>query len=192
MNFGRWAALVAVVAAAACSSPGRQTRQEFIDEANGICTEANGRVAAVAAPDPAAPELVANAISQIVAIQRGALDDLDGLRPPEGIEPHVEEWLDDLGDVLEEEENVAGAVRDGDPDAVAEANEAAAEANTAAEELATDLGLTACTVAGTLPPPLPPGTDVPATDPNASTTTTAPLTPTTSTAPLTPTSPPTT
>jgi hypothetical protein len=192
VSFGRRAALVAVVAAAACSSTGRQTRQEFVDEANGICTEANARVTAVAAPDPADPELVANAISQIVAIQRAALDDLEGLRPPEGIEPHVDEWLDDLADVLDDEEKVADAVRDGDPDAAAEANAAAAETNAAAEELATDLGLTACTVAAPVPPLVPPGSDVPATDPGASTTTTAPGAPTTTSTPLTPTSPPTT
>ncbi|MGH9026244.1 MAG: hypothetical protein ACRDWD_09045 [Acidimicrobiia bacterium] len=185
MNLGHLAALVVAVSAAACSSPGRQSREGFTDEASGICTDANARIGAIAAPDPADPELVANAVSQIIAVQRTAVDDLDNLRPPEGVEPQVDAWLDHLNDVLDEEENVAEAVRAGDPDAATEANAAAAAANTEAEALATELELTACTMAGSMPaiPPVPPGTGVPATDPGLSTSSTSATTPTSSTPP---------
>jgi hypothetical protein len=164
-------ALVVVLTAIACSSPGRLTRQEFIDQANTICTDSNGQIAVIAAPDPADPELVADAVSQIVAVQRTAVQDLDDLRPPESIEPEVDEWLGLLSDVLDDEEQVAAAVRDGDPAAADAANADAAATNTEAEAIATDLGLDSCTVAGTAPPlpPAPPDTGAPTTDPAGTT-----------------------
>jgi hypothetical protein len=170
-------ALVVVLTAIACSGPGRLTREEFIGQANAICTDSNARIAAIAPPDPAEPELVADAVSQIVAVQRMALQDLADLRPPESIEQEVDEWLGLLGAVLDDEEQVATAVRDGDPAAADAANADAAATNTDAEAIATDLGLDSCTVAGTAPPltPAPPDTGVPATDPAATTSGSSPL-----------------
>jgi ABC-type enterochelin transport system substrate-binding protein len=156
------AGLIAALAVASCSSPGPLTRQEFTEEANAICTESNTRIASVAAPDPADPELVADTIDQIVAAQRGALEDLDDLRTPEALESQVDQWLELLARVLDDEEAVAAAVRNGDPAAADAANADAVTTNAEAEAIATELGLDACTVAGTAPPP--PATDVPATD----------------------------
>jgi ABC-type enterochelin transport system substrate-binding protein len=163
-KWGAWAAVVVALGAASCSSPGRLTRAEFTDQANTVCTDSSARIATIAAPDPADADAVADAISQVVVIQRAALEDLDGLRPPEGLEPQVGEWLDLLGEVLDDEEAVAAAVSDGDPATADAANAAAAETNIRAEAAAAELGLDACTVAGTAPPQLPPDTGVPGTD----------------------------
>jgi hypothetical protein len=170
-------ALVVVLAAIACSGPGRLTPQEFLDQANTICTDSNAQIAAIAAPDPAAPDLVADAVSQIVGVQRTAVDDLDDLRPPESIERDVDEWLGLLNDVLDDEEQVAAAVRDGDLAAAEAANADAAATNTEAEAIATDLGVDSCTVAGTSPPlpPAPLDTGVPTTDPAVTTSSSTPL-----------------
>jgi len=176
------AGLAVALAAASCSSPGRLSRQEFTEQANTICTESNTRIGSITAPDPADPELVADAISQIVGVQRTALEELSDLRPPENLEPQVDQWLELLGQVLDDEEDVAAAVREGDPAAADAANAEAATSNAEAEAIATELDLDACTVAGTAqPPPLPPDTGVPPSDPNASTTTTTTVTTTTST-----------
>lgn len=127
------------VACSSGSDEDRLTEEEFVSQANAICTEGN------AAIDEAVEEMVAEAggspsdvesqelLDVILTNVRGQLDDIEALSPPEDLEGDVE----DLISTAREE---ADALEDAGVDSIESGETPFEESNAKAEEL----GLEAC------------------------------------------------
>jgi hypothetical protein len=140
----------AVVAAAGlfvlagCGGDGgeRLSKDEWIEQADAICAQANEDVEAL--EEPTALDEIADFTDEASGISREALADLRALRPPEEDQATVDEMLDLVEQQIEIGEQIGEAAADGDQTEVqrlaAEAEPIEAEAN----EQARAYGLADC------------------------------------------------
>lgn len=138
------ALLVGGVAAACGGDDGgeRLAREEFTQQADAICEEANERVEALG--QPSSPDELAAIAAQAVAIQEQALDALRELRPPEDIEERYEQALDLVRQQADLGRELVDAAEEGNQARVTELLAEIEPLNRQADEIAREIGLVDC------------------------------------------------
>lgn len=136
----------ALVVLAGCQEP-EPTRPEFVNQLDSICARANESVTAVAAPDAADRAAVADAIDEIVEIQRAELESIHDLVPPRDDRDLVRQWLENVRTALDDSAAAADALRAGDLATARSAADEASRSAVSADEQARALGATTCAVA---------------------------------------------
>jgi hypothetical protein len=144
----------------ACSSGGgggSLSKSNFISDAGKICTEANKKIRALAAPDLTDPQATSRTIRDLLAIQHREVDDLRGLDPPKTDRPAISKWLGFVSKALDEADAALTALEHSDQNGVNAANARGGDAQLQADDLARDYGITRC-VSQEVTPPTEPGT----------------------------------
>ena len=142
----------AVFLAAGCSSGGggdgdgsgdeRLTKEEYVEQADAICTRFEERLDKLG--DPRTIAELGDVAEQALPIAREGVAELRALKPPEELRATVRSWLR-LNDAnVRRIEALGRAARAGDEDRVQEIARAAAAAEGRADALAKKLGLVAC------------------------------------------------
>jgi hypothetical protein len=124
-----------------CGGGERLSREEFISQANAICSEGNAKIDAAAeeafgglGPDERpSDEQLQGFYDTLVPEIQGQLDAIGGLNPPEDLEADVDNLLQVARSSLDR-------IKDGGPQVLLSEQDPFAEAN----QLAADIGLTAC------------------------------------------------
>lgn len=131
------AAILPLVALSACGSDDQHlTRQEFEDQANSICADANATVGEALGPifagDPT-PEQLQESLDTIIATSRTVHDDIASLDPPSDISDDVDAMLASFDAGTDEAESQGLGFFDNEGDPWADAGQQAG-----------DLGLDTC------------------------------------------------
>jgi len=117
-----------VLALAGCGGgTGRLSAPDYAREASELCRRGNRAVARVEMPPLRAVHDAARAMARIVVVQRGTIDDLREVRPPEALSDTVQKWIALLDQAVDELELMGTRLRAGDVD---EALEYGAKATT--------------------------------------------------------------
>ncbi len=132
-----------VVLASACGGGGGTSKEEFIDEADAICADANREVAALG-PNPARPKPLAAHVTKVHAIVVRRLQELRGLERPEGDEDEIEQILGRFEAAASGLAETVGALQRGMPARVPELTRQTASAAIEGQRLANAYGLRAC------------------------------------------------
>lgn len=155
-------------------------QDEFVDEADSLCAEANTALASISTTGEAGTQ--AAAIAEQSDIYDGLIDDIDALGPPPEDETTFDDYLDALASVVDSLDQQELAAERGETDQVeslaADIDAAESEAQAAAD----DFGLRDCAEEGDTTSTDTDSTDAGSTDTGAAP---APVTPTTP-APTTP------
>jgi hypothetical protein len=106
--------------ASACGGGGRPGHAEYTRQVGHVCRRANAALDDVELRRLNGPK-AAQAVDELVAIGRDALDELRSKKPPKDDEPKVDEWLATLEQVLDEGDYASGLLRKGDRAAAIEA-----------------------------------------------------------------------
>jgi hypothetical protein len=118
------------------------TREEWIEQADAICAEANSRIDAIA--DPQSAEELATRAEEVIAISEEQLGKLEALTPPPELEPQVGEAIGLIRQQIELVREIATAAVAGDQ-AQVEAILAEGESlDQRLDALAREIGLTEC------------------------------------------------
>ena len=156
-------------------------QDEFVDEADSLCAEANTALASISTTGEAGTQ--AAAIAEQSDIYDGLIDDLDALGPPPEDEATLDDYLDALASIVDSLDQQELAAERGESDQVeslaAEIGAAASDAQAAADDFglrdcaeegetasgATDTGSTdaGSTDTGAAPAPVTPTTPAPTT-----------------------------
>jgi hypothetical protein len=140
------AALALVVAAllAACGGGGgdRLTKAEYIVQADAICKQADGEIAALG--DPKTLAELAELADRAVAIGRAELSKLRALKPPRADEATLDQAYDLIGRQLDLAGQIAAAARAGDQAKIQALVEQGNPIGREARKIATDYGLKQC------------------------------------------------
>ncbi len=139
---------------AGCGSSGgggaRLSQEEFVQQADAICSEAEKKQAGIdvpsisASPSDAELDKFADALDQGVALTRDQIDKLRALNPPENADAAWGKTVDQLDASMDEVDKASAAARDGDAAGLAKSlNDASAKAETATQS-AKGLGLKVC------------------------------------------------
>jgi hypothetical protein len=152
-------------------------QDEFVDEADSLCAEANTALASISTTGEAGTQ--AAAIAEQSDIYDGLIDDIDALGPPPEDETTLDDYLDALASVVDSLDQQELAAERGETDQVeslaADIDAAEAEAQAAAD----DFGLRDCAEEG----------DTTSTDTDTGSTDTGSSDPGAAPAPVTPTAP---
>lgn len=134
-----------VMVIAGCGGGGeRLSSAGYVRRANAICVRANRAVALVDVPALPGGERAALALTQIVRIERDAISDLRGLRPPPRFGALNQRWIALLDQSIDELELVVTRLRGG---ALAAADTYAGNASkllARARDLVAPHGVTSC------------------------------------------------
>jgi hypothetical protein len=129
---------------------GQLSQEEFVKQADAICTDANKQQDAIDVPDlssqPTDEQLdqFADALDQGVDLTRDQIDELRDLNPPESADAEWGKAVDELDASMDDVEKASGAARDGDTAGLAKSlNDASAKSDSATQR-AKDLGLKVC------------------------------------------------
>lgn len=129
---------------AACGGDGgeRLSKDEWIEQADAICAQADEDVEALTEPTQLdeIPEFTDTASE----ISRGALSDLRALQPPEEDQATVDEMLDLVEHQIEIGEQIGEAAEDGDQDEVQRLADESDPIESEADEKARQYGLKDC------------------------------------------------
>lgn len=129
---------------AACGGDGgeRLSKDEWIEQADAICAQADEDVEALTEPTQLdeIPEFTDTASE----ISRGALSDLRALQPPEEDQATVDEMLDLVKHQIEIGEQIGEAAEDGDQDEVQRLADESDPIESEADEKARQYGLKDC------------------------------------------------
>jgi hypothetical protein len=159
--------VVLLVSVAACNGSSGTTKAEYRRRANAVCRAGAKDIAALRIPGRADVESMPQTATQVVAVQRHALDRLRAIRPPKADRDEIARWIALVDQTIDQAEVSAQSQRDGDIDRALTANVNGTALDQRADELAEAYGLDSCTRAAT-PPPEPASTS---TTTRASTTT---------------------
>ncbi len=149
----RLAAIVVVLLAvglAACGGDDAPSRQDFAEDANKICRDAERALENVG-EEAESPEEIANAVDRVIEESRNAVDELAALERPEGeagetADRFVEATRREIeGEGIPALEDLREAVQSEDQQAAQEAAQRLQEIETEdSNRAARDLGATAC------------------------------------------------
>jgi hypothetical protein len=135
---------------AACGGDDAPSRQEFADQADEICSDADRSLENVA-EDAQSPDEIADAVDRVIEESRDALDRLSNLDRPEGdagetAEQFIEATRSEIRDKgIPALEDLRDAIRSGDQAAVQEAAQRLQGISTdRSEAAAKDLGADKC------------------------------------------------
>ena len=155
------AGLAAVVALAACGGdddapivPVQTTttpvaeldQDEFTDEADSLCAEANVALASISTTGEAGTQ--AAAIAELSDIYDGLIDDIDALGPPPEDETTLDDYLDALSSVVEALDKQELAAEREETDEVASLSTEVDSAESDAQAAADEFGLKDCAEEG--------------------------------------------
>jgi hypothetical protein len=132
--------LTGALLASACGDGGRPDHAAYTHEVGHVCRRANVALGEVELRKLSGPK-AANAVDELVAIGRAALDDLRSTKPPKADEAEVDEWLAALEQVLDEGEYAGTLLRGGNRAAALEAARRASILATRAHALARTFGV---------------------------------------------------
>ena len=129
---------------------GRLSQEEFVQQADAICSEAEEKQDAIDVPDlTASPsnadlEKFADALEEGVSLTRDQIDELRELTPPEDAGAEWDKTVDELDASMDDVDDAAGAARDGDTAGLMKSiNEGSVKAESASKR-AKALGLKSC------------------------------------------------
>jgi hypothetical protein len=137
--------LLAILLVAGCGSAShgqRLTREQFAAKADAICTKYKQKADALSRP--ATLSELGDLSDQVLALLGDARRELRRLRPPQNEEETANAWLDEFDVNIDDVEKIRDAARKNDKAAVQQASEPALRHNQRFNELATQLGMTAC------------------------------------------------
>jgi hypothetical protein len=151
------AVLVLALCASACGSGGGPlSTATFTRRASAMCGRADRRAAAVEIP--ALDERgSATALKTLISIERQALGDLRGLRPPRKLQSGVDEWLATLDQLVVEAEFLRESLRAGEPHIADAIAVRAARLSLRSQVLGARVGVIGCTMP--TPPPVDPSVE---------------------------------
>ena len=104
--------LLALLAACGGGSD-RLSASAYARAASAVCVRGNRAVARVPLPSLTAPTDASRAVARIVVIQRGTVDELRALQPPERLADTVQKWIALLDQGADELELMGGRLRAG-------------------------------------------------------------------------------
>jgi hypothetical protein len=143
------AALAAVALAAGCGGGGdggeggdRLTTEEFLQQADAICAEANQQLDALG--EPQSVEELATMAPQALSISEQTLDSLRELSPPEELEAQFDRALELLGQQNALAQELVTAAEAGDQAQLESIVAQAEPLDTEADAIADELGLEEC------------------------------------------------
>ena len=139
------AAIAAAALAAACGGSGgsdRLTKEEYIQEADAICADANQQINALGEPQDL--EQLAAMSEQAVTIAEQQLAKLRALVPPEEIEEQVNRAYDLVEQQNGIAEEIAAAAKAGDADKIQQLVDEAAPLEQEGDDIAANIGLQEC------------------------------------------------
>lgn len=136
-----WAtgSLAVIALLAACTDSGSKTLSEddFVDELNSICNDADRDIRRLDATDR-------NFFDDALEIMQTGSDDLQKLKPPSDLADDFNDFVDNLDDTIKETENLRDAVDDEDDDAIADSQDELTTLAADGDELADSLGADDC------------------------------------------------
>jgi hypothetical protein len=136
-------ALAVVGLAAGCGGgSGRLSKEEYVKQADAICTKYNAKLKAL--PRPTGISALPAYVDRALPLARKGDDELRALEPPKDEEQTAKEWLDQNDSVVGSMERLRDAAKKGDRAGIQTALNEATSANQSANRLARQLGLTVC------------------------------------------------
>lgn len=148
-RLGAVAALAAIALAAGCGGGGggdgggeRLTAEEFVQQADAICEDANQQIDALG--EPQSMEELATMAAEAVSISEQSLDALHGLVPPEDLQERYDRALELLDQQTGLARELVTAAENGDTEQVQAIADEGEPLDAEADEIAKELGLTEC------------------------------------------------
>src|SRR4051794_1989242 len=132
------------------SGGGRLSQDEFVQQADAICSEAEQKQDAIDVPNlsaqPTEEELAkfADALDEGVQLTRDQIDRLRDLQPPENAEDEWGKTVEELDASMDEVEKASDQARDGDAAGLTSSLNAASAKSDSATKRAKTLGLKVC------------------------------------------------
>jgi hypothetical protein len=120
----------------------RLTKEEYVEEADAICKEANDRIAAL--PEPQSTDQLAELGQQVIDIGQAELDRLRALRPPAADEATINGAYDLIEQQLGVAADLVDAARNGDLGQVQQLLDQGEQLNDQADQIARDYGFEEC------------------------------------------------
>ncbi len=140
------AALCAVLVATACGGGDRLSREEYIHQADAICKRYEGKLRRYEGrlDQASSPKELAQVIDDAIPTVEDGIGELRDLEPPESLEQRVTDWLEVNDKNVETLERLRDAAKEGNPGKLQEIVERGNENERRADELASEIGLDAC------------------------------------------------
>lgn len=133
--------LVALALLAGCGG-GRLSQEEFVSQANEICTNVNDGLREIRAPKDQSD--FAPVLDEGLVVVNDGVGELRDLQPPEALDARYDAWLDKVEESAKAIEKASAAAKKNDQAAIGLALQEGDDANTEANRLAAQLGLRAC------------------------------------------------
>ena len=138
--------LLAAVLLAGCGGSGSKdqglTREQYAAKADAICTKYKAKTNSLSRPSTLSD--LAKLADQVLPLLDNARRELRGLRPPQNDESAVQSWLDQFDLSIDDVKTIRDKAKAGDRPGVQAAAAPALQDNQRANELAAQLGMTAC------------------------------------------------
>jgi rRNA maturation endonuclease Nob1 len=133
---------VAVFALAGCGGSSTLSHEDYVKQANAICTDYNKKVKSLA--QPASVTEIETYARKVLVRYRSALAQLRTLKPSKDDVVAVDQWLSTDRQIEKDVQAIADAAQARRLPAVQTATDQARIHNQASDRLARELGLTAC------------------------------------------------
>jgi hypothetical protein len=133
-----------MVVTACAGGDGRLSAAEYVGQASELCRRGNRAVERVEIPPLTADRDASRAMARIVVVQRGTIDELRGLRPPEHLTDLVQKWIALLDQGADELELMSVHLRAGRTSVAVEYGAKATTLLDRARELVAPLHVTSC------------------------------------------------
>jgi hypothetical protein len=137
--------LLAILLVAGCgggSNGQRLTREQYAAKADAVCAKYKQKTDALSRP--ATLSDLAKVSDQVLPLLHDARGELGHLRPPQDEQATATAWLDEFDRITADVEKIRDAAKKNDAAAVQAAAQPALQHNKHANDLATQLGMTAC------------------------------------------------
>jgi hypothetical protein len=143
--------VAAGVLLAACGGGGGLSKADYVAKANAICRAAAKQVTDLDAPGRSDVSELPKVASEVVAVQRKALDRLKAIKAPKDDRTEIAKWIALVDQTIDQAEVSARSQRSGDITRAIAANLNGAALDKRADQLARSYGLRGCVRAATPP-----------------------------------------
>ena len=137
----RWALVTGLLVGTACSGGGL-SKEEFIEQADAFCKEADEKTQEL--EQPTSPAALDDFVEQARAISIELLDDLRGLEPPEDDEETIDRMLTRIEEAVDLLPEIQEAARQQDSEEIARLGQELQSTASEANEIAQEYGLEQC------------------------------------------------